>query len=256
MTRRLVLTAIAIVSLCVPRGIHAQACVGSPNYAAPAFFVSAQRGAAGGDILHAVTARAATRYVIGGVHLDRIDDETNQWSTESVGLSLTGQIPLDAFRGVWICPMYRVDYRGYPNREFEYLIGPYAIRYVHENRISTDVSYGLGFALPIPLRHGFNGVLQLSRSQLNVRYRHHERGEGWQNNRRLQWDAVVWGAGIGLSWNEAVTLTYSFSTLNTAGDWSDPEYFPPRHRNNAIIWQFAIGYHFAARKGGDSTMRR
>jgi hypothetical protein len=249
MTRHPLLTAIAVVFLCVPRSIHAQACVGSPNYAFPALFVSAQRGASGGDILHAVTARAATRYVIGGVHLDRIHEQTNQWSTESVGFSLTGQIPLDAFRGVWICPMYRVDYRGYPDRETEYLIGPVTIRYAHESRYSTDVSYGLGFALPIPLTHRFNGVLQLSGSQLNVTYRDDVRGEGWQDRRRLHWDAVVWGAGVGLSWNEAVTLAYSVSTLNTAGDWSSPENVPPRHRNDAITWQFAIGYHFAVRKG-------
>lgn len=237
---RPLLLALAVGGALGPRDSHAQGCALSPEYASPAAFVSGYSGGWDRGELRGVSIRGISRFVVGAVHYEQGEQAVDPWSWDietgrfaSAGVTLTGKFPVDDAFGGWICPLVRADAR----RLQDYLS--------QTDRRATELNYGVAFAVPVPLTGRLGAVVQASVRRMRLTnavtfdYNVAER-------RSLTSRTNVFGAGVGLSWQQAYTLVYTLDTYRSNGQ--NEFDLPHRIRDGGLHWRFAMGYHFRVRR--------
>ncbi|MEX2182418.1 MAG: hypothetical protein WD771_10275 [Gemmatimonadaceae bacterium] len=147
-----------------------------------------------------------------------------------VGLGLVADVPADSAEGLWFCPALRVDF----------VLGPDRFAIVGGSRDATDISVGLGVALPIAVPGRVRIIPSLG-------VRHITTSERWtfeDRARRRRGSFIEIGTGVQILFGEGFAIAALVQV-----PFPDPDEltFPFWRARGETAWQLALSHQLAFR---------
>jgi hypothetical protein len=234
-----------------PVSAGAQACLASPEYAAPAAFVSAHVGRLSAadyqssvrPVARGVTLRGMLWNVVGVARVERADGLVKFWygtrshEYSNYELSLVGNFSPEPAWGIRLCPLLGLGRRWEESTTFRNRHEPYSTGGTESRRWFI----GLGAALPFALGSRWSTVPVVSWRRENVDGWQWSRG--WRDTEGPPFNAVT--ASLGLAYLETMTLVLEYEALFGLR-LESPDFHgvgDPGARNVRL----AVGYHLPSR---------